>query len=61
MMGKSELIAVLPSKLWIEGVGFVVVSVVYCLFAQRNLNVWVTLKKQRGFFFLNSFNILYIS
>lgn len=43
--------AFLPSELWIEGVGFVVVSVVYCLSPQCNFNVWVTLKKQSGFFF----------
>lgn len=46
-MEKSGQIAVLPSELWIEGVGFVVVSVVHCLSPQRNLNVWVTLEKKR--------------
>lgn len=46
-MEKSRQIAVLPSELWIEGVGFVVVSVVYCLSPQRNLNVWVTLNKNK--------------
>lgn len=46
-MEKSGQIAVLPSELWIEGVGFVVVSVVHCLSPQRNLNVWVTLNKNK--------------
>lgn len=37
-------IAVSPPKLWIKGVGFVVVSVIQCFPPQCNLNVWVTLK-----------------
>lgn len=64
-MEKSGQIAVLPPELWIEGVGFVVVSVVHCLSPQRNLNVWVTLeKKQSGRIknhcFSKFFDILFI-